>query len=84
MILTLKITPNAKHNALKRYENGILYIAIAAPADRGKANAELIRYLTAVFGEPVKLLTGSTARLKRLGVNLSEAQLEAAINQAQA
>jgi uncharacterized protein (TIGR00251 family) len=81
MILTVKVTPNAKHNAIKRFENGILYVAVAAPAEGGKANAELVRYLKTVFGESVKLLTGSTARMKHIGVNLTQEQLESKLGQ---
>lgn len=77
MILTVKATPNAKSSAIKRYANGILYVAVAAPPKDGKANAELIRYLTRIFGDKPQLLTGPTARMKRIGVNLTEAQLSA-------
>jgi hypothetical protein len=80
MILTVKATPHAKRNAIKRYENSILYVAVAAPAEDGKANAELICYLTTVFGVSAKLLTGSTARLKRIGINLDEKELASKIH----
>jgi uncharacterized protein (TIGR00251 family) len=75
MILTVKATPNAKFSAIKRYTNGILYVAVAAPPEEGKANTELLRFLKIVLGVAPKLLTGSTSHTKRIGINLNKKAL---------
>ena len=75
MILTAKTTPNAPKTQIKRYENGTLYIAVAAPAERGEANDALVRFLAKTFQIPtteIKILSGKTARLKKINLPMEE------------
>ena len=75
MLLTVKASPNAPKTLIKRYENGILYVAVAAPAEDGEANKTLLKFLAKTFGVPlseIKLLSGSTARLKKVKLPLEE------------
>jgi len=51
MILKVKVKPNARKTKILK-QNGELEIAVAAPAESGKANAELIRFLEKKFGKP--------------------------------
>lgn len=67
-ILTIRVHPNAKRTGIKKtMSDGSLKIDIAAPADGGKANAELLRFLAEHFQVPishVELVTGQTSRMK--------------------
>jgi len=66
--LRVKVRPNAADTALKTLlADETLKIDLAAPAERGKANAELIRFLAKEFGvdrENVKILSGVGERVK--------------------
>jgi uncharacterized protein len=41
--------PGAKRNEVVRFENGVWHIKIAAPPTEGKANKELINFLSAIL-----------------------------------
>ena len=41
--------PGAKRNEVVRFEGGVWHIKIAAPATEGKANKELIQFLSEVL-----------------------------------
>jgi uncharacterized protein (TIGR00251 family) len=78
MILTVKTTPNAPKTEIKRFENGILYMAVAAPAEKGEANDVLVRFLAKFLQIPVgdiKILSGKTARMKKIKLPFEEAAL---------
>ena len=44
--IVVKIQPNASQNKVVRFEDGVLYLRIAAPPVKGKANQELIKFLS--------------------------------------
>jgi uncharacterized protein len=75
MILQVKITPNAHKNVIEGLVEGRLKIRIKAEPDKGKANAELIKFLSKALSIPKKNITissGLSSRLKTLsltGVN---------------
>ena len=48
--IVVKIQPNASQNKVARFEGGVLYLRIAAPPVRGKANQELVKFLSDVLG----------------------------------
>lgn len=82
MLLTIKATPGAPQTQIKRFENGILYVAVAAPPEKGQANDALVRFLAKKFGVPageIKVVSGATARLKRVKLPVTEEQLRAAV-----
>ena len=45
--LAIKVTPNAGRNEITGFKDGVLQVRIAAPPDKGKANKELIDFLSA-------------------------------------
>ena len=71
-MLKLKIHPNARKTAWKKQQDdGTWKIDIAATAEDGKANAELIRFLAKEFGVPkanVEIVGGKTAARKRMRI----------------
>ena len=72
MKLFIKVLPNAKKSEIIGYdEKGHLKIKIASPALEGKANKELISFLSKKFKIPKSnfiLLKGETSRLKIVDV----------------
>jgi uncharacterized protein (TIGR00251 family) len=64
----IRAKPNAAHNKiLEVMDDESIKVAIAAPAEGGKANAELIRFLAGTFGVSkgqVKIVSGKTVRTK--------------------
>jgi uncharacterized protein len=75
----LKVLPHASRNEIMGLKNGIWRIKIAAPADRGKANKELIDFISHTLGlkkEAVTILKGHTSHDKLISVEgLSETEI---------
>jgi uncharacterized protein (TIGR00251 family) len=66
MTLRVKVIPrSAKTEIVGEMADGTLKIKIAAPPEKGKANEELVRFLSAHFGmKHVEIISGHTAALK--------------------
>jgi len=67
--LPVKITPKARKNAVASVQNGEVYIKIQAPPEGGKANKELIRFLSKNLRcakTSIQIKTGETSRHKIL------------------
>lgn len=81
MKLKLFIQPNAKKNELIGLHNGALKVKIASPPVDGKANAELVEFLSEILGIPkrqIEILKGETGRNKSVEITgLSEAEVHA-------
>ena len=70
--LHLRVYPNAGRNELNGFTDGVLRVKIAAPPVDGKANRELIIFLSRVLGVSRSALTivkGQTGRNKVIAVN---------------
>ncbi|OGX07432.1 MAG: hypothetical protein A2Y06_03395 [Omnitrophica WOR_2 bacterium GWA2_37_7] len=59
----VKVKPNALRNEIC-FEEGVYKVNIKAPADKNKANKELIRYLSKWLGRKVAIKSGFTSREK--------------------
>ena len=69
--LVVRVQPNASRSQFLRFEDGVLHLKIAAPPVKGKANRELIDFLSRLLGLPRSALTiekGHTSRLKTLAI----------------
>lgn len=67
LILTFKISPNAKKNEIIKDDNGNIKIKITAQPIDGKANKCLIEFLSKQFKIPktsIKILKGETSKDK--------------------
>ena len=65
--LTLQVQPNAKRNEILGFAEGILRLKIAAPPVEGKANKELISFLSKTLGINKSSITidrGHTSKVK--------------------
>ena len=69
--LVVQVQPNASHNEVVGFKQGVLSIRIAAPPVRGKANQELIKYLAEILSIARSQLTiqkGITSKRKLLSI----------------
>ncbi len=67
----IRVLPNASRNSVLGYQDGVLPVRIAAPPTRGKANQELIKYLSHILGISKRNLTiekGMTSKMKAIGI----------------
>lgn len=69
--LLVRVKPKARQNRVIKFEEGVLHLMIAAPPVNGKANRELIRFLSDFLGVSKSSLTiekGLTSRRKTISV----------------
>jgi len=70
-LLRLRVQPNAIRNEVAGFTEGVLLVKIAAPPVRGKANQELIAFLSQALGVAkgsLSLVKGHTSRNKVIAV----------------
>jgi len=48
--IMVRVQPGASRNEVSRFEDGVLYLKIAAPPIKGKANQELIKFISDILG----------------------------------
>ena len=69
--LHVRLTPNARRNEITGFTGDVLQVKIAAPPVKGKANEELINYLSKVLGikkSNIIIVKGQTSRNKVLSI----------------
>jgi len=69
--LAAKVTPNAGRNEISGFKEGVLQVKIGAPPDKGKANKELVDFLSEKLGikkSAVLIIKGQTSRNKVITV----------------
>ena len=67
----MQVQPNASENMVVRFEEGVWHLRIAAPPVKGKANSELIKFLSDLLGVSKGRITiekGYTSRRKVIAV----------------
>jgi uncharacterized protein (TIGR00251 family) len=69
--LKIVVKPNAKKNELLDYDESrkAVKVAIAAQAEKGKANIEVIKFFSKLLGKPVKIKSGLTSKEKLLKIS---------------
>jgi len=70
--IVVRVQPNAGENEVTRFKDGVLFIRIAALPIKGKANQELIKFLSDILGVSRSHLTiekGMTSKRKVIGVS---------------
>lgn len=77
--IVVRVQPNASRNEVLRFKDGVLHLRIAAPPVKGKANQELIKFLSAILGVSKSALTierGMTGKMKVIGIDgLTQGQI---------
>ncbi len=69
--ITVQVQPNASENKVARFEGGVWHLRIAAPPIKGKANRELIKFLSDILGVSKSNLTiekGVTSKRKVIAI----------------
>jgi len=69
--IVVQVQPNASQSKVSRFEDGVLHLRIAAPPVKGKANRELIRFLSDILGVSKARLTivrGKTSKRKVIAI----------------
>ncbi len=70
--IAIQAHPGARRNEVMRHIDGVWHIKIAAPAIEGKANLELVEYLSKILGVPksrISLLKGATGKHKLIDID---------------
>jgi len=87
MLITVKVHPGAKKNAITGVTDGVWQIKVAAPPVEGKANAKLVEFLSDALGVPksaIQIVRGQTAHTKTVELTgrgeLSEAEVSAKLS----
>lgn len=74
IILDVKVVPSSGRVGAKLDKNGGLVIYLKSQAERGMANAELIKYIAKSIGvsqQQVVIVGGLTSRKKRISIDQS-------------
>jgi uncharacterized protein (TIGR00251 family) len=74
LLLRIKAFPKAGENRIVGVRNGELVVRLQAPASKGLANKELVKFLAKTLAVPrseIEILSGETSRHKLLGLPLS-------------
>ena len=69
--IVVRVQPNAAQNKVLGFKDGELYLKIAAPPVKGKANQELIKFLSGILEVGKSNLTiekGMTAKRKVISI----------------
>ena len=73
MIIMIKVIPNSRKNEIVEFVNEVLKVRIKALPDKGKANEELIAFLSEELSIPkskVQILSGHASRLKKVEIQI--------------
>jgi len=69
--ISLRVYPNASRNEVVGFSDGVLRVKISAPPVKGKANRELVTFLSRLLGVgkgSVDIVKGHTTRNKVLAI----------------
>ena len=70
--LALKVHPGARRNLVVSVTPDLVDIKVAAPADKGRANAELVRFLAEALGiskSAISIVRGGFSRNKLVAIS---------------
>jgi hypothetical protein len=70
--ISVKVSPNAAKSEVVGYSDGVLQVKVKAPPVKGKANRELLAFLSRrldVSRGRIKIVMGNTSRRKLLAID---------------
>jgi len=76
VILAVYVQPNARRTEFEKIHDDQLKLKVHAPPEDGKANDEIIRYLSDLFSlrkNQVEIVSGHLARKKRIQISFHKA-----------
>jgi len=79
MFLYIKAKPGGKANQISIADDGTIVIKIKAPAQDGKANDELVKFLSERLGLPkskIRIVSGFAAPFKKLEIDADESSVK--------
>ncbi len=56
--LQVKVKPNARKTEILSQKGNSLVVAVSAPPEKGKANAELVKFLSKKLKKQVRIVSG--------------------------
>jgi uncharacterized protein (TIGR00251 family) len=69
--ITIQVQPSARRNEVLGFKDNILHVKIAAPPVKGKANKELVLFLSQLIGmskSSINIKSGLTSRRKVIAI----------------
>ncbi len=69
--INIQVQPNARRNEVLGFEDGILHVKVAAPPVKGKANKELVLFLSQLIGvskSSINIRSGLTSKRKVIAI----------------
>ena len=84
-LIVVQVQPNASQNKILRFQDSVWHLKIAAPPVKGKANRELLRFLSDILGVGKGNLTiekGITSKRKVIAIDgLGQRQVTAQLEE---
>jgi uncharacterized protein (TIGR00251 family) len=78
-LVRVKVIPNSDRSSIQRREDEIK-VKVTSPAQKGKANRELLRILYRTFGtRDIKVVTGRTSRSKLVRIRADQEDIDRVI-----
>ena len=65
-IFSVRVKANSSQTKILSFDEDVLVVAIKAPADKNKANTELVKFLSKELGSPVRIKSGLTSKEKKV------------------
>lgn len=69
--ISLRVYPNAARNEVMGFADGVLQVKVSAPPVKGKANRELIDFLSQILGvgkSRISIIKGHTSQNKVIAI----------------
>ena len=70
--ISLRVYPNAARNEVTSFVDGVFRVKVSAPPVKGKANKELIEFLSRILGvgrSQISIIRGHTSRNKVIAIS---------------
>ena len=70
--ISLRVYPDASRNEMVGFTGGVLRVKVSAPPSKGKANRELITFLSRLLGvskDSINIVKGHTTRNKVVAID---------------
>ncbi len=71
-IISVRVQPNASRNEVSGFRDGVWLIKVTAPPVKGKANQEVLKFLSDILGispSRLNIEKGETGRRKVIGIS---------------